>query len=104
MVGSIRRERKIERLDSLLRIVGRVCYYLKIEHLLYLIGALYCKAICTALDEVFVHYVAPDSVHQLALAVSFDNRCRCYVLRLGRPSAKARLGRGSLDHLMEAEH
>ena len=26
------------------------------------------------------------------------------VLRLGGPSAKARLGRGSLDHLMEAKH
>ena len=26
------------------------------------------------------------------------------VLRLGRPSAKARLGGGSLDHLMEAKH
>ena len=78
MVGSIRRERKIERLDSLLRIVGRVCYYPKIEHPLYLIGALYCKAVCTALDKVFVHYVAPDSVHQLTLAVSFDNGCQCY--------------------------
>ena len=78
MLGSIRRQHEIERLDLLLRIVSRVCHYPKIEHPLYLIGALYCEAVCAALDKVFIHYVAPNSVHQLVLAVGFDNRGLCY--------------------------
>jgi hypothetical protein len=33
---------------------------------------LYCKAVCAALDKVFIHDVSPDSVHQFTLAVGFD--------------------------------
>ena len=36
--------------------------------------------------------------------MDIDKMAMAILLRLGRPSAKARLGRGSLDHLMEAKH
>ena len=78
MLGSIRIQYESRQCDSLSRIMSRICYYPKVEHLLYIIEAPYCEAVCAALDEVFVHYMAPDSMHHLTLAVSFDNRSQCY--------------------------
>ena len=82
MLGSIRIQYEIIQCDSLLRIISRICYYPKIEHSLYVIEAPYCEAICAALGEVFVYYMGPDSVHQLALAVCFDSRGRRYAHQL----------------------
>ena len=82
MLGSIRIHYEIIQCDSLLRIISRICYYPKIEHSLYVIEAPYCEAVCAALGEVFVYYMGPDSVHQLALAVCFDSRGRRYTHHL----------------------
>ena len=62
----------IELFDSLLGIIGRVCHYLKIEHTLYPVRTLNRKAFSAALDEVFIHYMPPDCMHQLALAVGLN--------------------------------
>ena len=78
MLGGIRIQYESRQCDSLLRIISRICYYPKIEHSLYVIEAPYCEAVCAALDKVLVHDMAPNSMHQLALAVSFYDGCGCY--------------------------